>query len=219
MSDRRLGGKTVRLIAGVVGGAVLGLLLALPFALLVASVPPGVDPLDPRVEENRSKAVVLTFLGAITGGVLGLGLVHLLTTLPAGRWRLVSRGLVGAGCGGLLGGTAGGLVYNDMIQKGGPLGLREQVLPFGLVIFWTLVGTVIGVVVGTVRAAQSERRQRAAMLRQVDAQRVELETALEQKFGPLDEARHAAIQAWDADRLTEARRKLEEARSVEELDA
>jgi hypothetical protein len=95
-------------------------------------------------------------------------------------------------------------------------------LPACFLLFVTVVSAVTGMDEGMKEASQAEKKfhkEVCQRLWNLEVERAALEAAVERKFGPLDDARRAAIQTWDGGRLTAARRKLEEACSVEELDA
>jgi hypothetical protein len=93
--------------------------------------------------------------------------------------------------------------------------------PAFILIYLTVKFAGAGLMQGTTAASvaekkvQDELRQRLAGL---EAERVALEADVERRFGPLDDARRARIRTWDTDHVAAARRRLEEASSVEELD-
>jgi MFS family permease len=204
MNAPRLGNRNLKLALGWLVGCVLGVLLALPFALWF-----DVRQVRPRRAAERASAeqAVTAGLGvvAVLGGTLGMGVTHLLTTLPAGRRRTAVYAALGAFGGSLLGGLIGAMCYLDFARQ--PIPFHRQIeLPLTFLTLFTLVGAILGLLAGTGAAEEREKHERDAMLRKLDAQRAETEASGQHKPGPLDEARRETIKPADADHLTEARR-------------
>jgi hypothetical protein len=185
MTAPRLGNRKVKLALGWILGCVLGVVLALPFALWLSPTPPRARPSADRVMASSLG------VAAVFGGALGMSVMHLRTTLPAGRRRTALYAALGALGGSLLGGQLAALCYLDFTP--------QIELPLIFLVVFTLVGAVLGLLAGTGAAEEREEHERDIMLRKLDAQRVEREA-------PLNESRRETIKPGDADHLTEARR-------------
>jgi MFS family permease len=211
MTTPDLGGRKQKLRLGWGVGNVLGLVIGLVIGLVLAAWTRPGHPIDGMLGASLG-------LGGFFGGFAGLGLAHLLTAVPAGRRRMGRDAAYGALVGGTFGCVVAALCCLDFWYRVIPLHEKVmQLIAFPAV--FTPVGMFLGLLAGSAAVDERATKERDALLRQLDAERAAVEAAIAKRFGPLDEVRRARIQAWDADRLTEARRKLEEARSVEELDA
>jgi hypothetical protein len=204
---------------GMLRGLLFGLLLGLPVGVWFASpwtsmagtVAPG---------WNFIRGFNPCMMVVLAGSGIGTAVAHASRTFPDTRGLLVRYAIVSAAIGALIAVT---VVFTTFyfLPPSGPL---TQEIEFAVVLALPCVLGAIGFGLRLgVLAAQWDEQKRQQELRHrlaaLDAARAEYEAALERRFGPLDDARRTAIQAWDADRLTEARRKLHDARSVEELDA
>jgi hypothetical protein len=208
-----------RIIRGFLLGLLFGLLLGLPIGLWFASPWTALaGPIAPGWKFTR--AIGPCMLVVLAGLWIGTAIAHASRTFPATR-GLILRYAIASGA---IGAWIGAAVVCTTFYFLPPSGPLTQEIEFGaaLAVPSVLVALGIGLRLG-IRAAQRDEERRQAELRHrlaaLDAERAEYEATVERRFGPLDDAQRAAIQAWDAGRLTEARRKLEDARSVEELDA
>ncbi len=147
--------------------------------------------------------VVGTVSASLPGIAAGVLVARWLTTFPGHR-RVLHRYLL---CGALIGALVwaleltGPLLYKSILQQVAEL--------LGLMV----IGGATGAFCGVEMATRAEDQLRESL----DGSRRELEAAIEGKFGPLDEGRRAAIRGWDGDRLAEARRRLDDARDVDDL--
>src|SRR5262249_48251729 len=103
MNARSLGNRKVKLALGWLLGCVVGVLLALPFALWSDVTQARPQPAAQRASAERLIAAGLG-VAAVFGGAIGMALTYLLTTLPGGRRRIALHAVLGALLGALLGG-------------------------------------------------------------------------------------------------------------------
>jgi hypothetical protein len=187
---------------GFIGGA----LLALPLGLWWASSPAGFAWDDGRLW-------LPCLAGAALGMEVGRAVVHSLTAIRS-DWRPIAWSGLKWAAGGYLLGLIAGVPFWWL--TGGFLA------PAFMLIYLTVKFAGAGLTHGLTAAPLVEKKLQDDLrqhLSSLEAERAALEADVERRFGPLDDARRAAIQGWDADRLAAARRKLDDARTLEELDA
>jgi hypothetical protein len=192
MTAPLLGSRDFHLNLGSVVGAIVGTFLMLPCGLW------------PNAPVDLPLALPV---GATFGSVAGLAMAAYQTTLSDGR-RWIARGPV---FGALAGCAVGAICY---AREPNP---TPNPWPTMFPLLFALMGAFLGLIAGVLAAERIEIGEHEACRRKLASQQAELEADIVERFGPLDEARRAMIQTWDADRLAEARRKLDDARSVEEL--
>jgi hypothetical protein len=205
--SRDVGGRPWRAVLGGALGFLGGALLALPPGLWLYTNPPA------GVQVGPGRVWMLCCFGGALGVSVGVSLSRFLTARREDRWpiaRLVlEEAAIGYGLGLIV--AVGLWWWSGWV-----------ILPICFLLLVTVACAVQGLTDGMKEASQSEKqfhKEVCQRLWNLEVERAALEAAVERKFGPLDDARRAAIQTWDEGRLTQARRKLEEARSVEELDA
>ena len=118
-------------------------------------------------------------------------------------------------------GAAGGYLLGSIVAVGLWWLSGGFILPACFLLYATVISGLMGMSDGLDDASQDEKKfhkEICQRLWNLEVERAALEAAVERKFGPLDDTRRDAIQTWDAGRVAAARRKLEDASSVEDLD-
>lgn len=175
---------------------------------------------------NRNFWLCLALFWGLIGAIVGACLAVFVTTTPHYRRIMLWR----CGWWSLLGGLLGSFVSLLIILDCCFNGMRLLTLWPALTTIpvFAMVGCFAGYAHAYDEVAIGEALDRARFHARrfdiaveglsLDDQRRALETAAEAKFGSLDDALRERLRTWDEGRLAEARRKLPDAKTAEELD-
>jgi hypothetical protein len=182
----------------------------------------GLLPLREILQESHTVLGALCWCGTATvlGCFCGAWLTRLLTSGTASR-RLMIRWLVGGmsagaifSCFPLL-----GVLWEAYVRGAGfGLGGGLPALAVFTIASWVGVGTFFGLAIGEKAAMKLEAEEHERLKAQLDEQRRALEDAIAKKFGPLDDVLRERIRAWDEGHLAEAKRRLDDAKTPDDLE-
>lgn len=151
--------------------------------------------------------------GALVGSTAGLGLTLLWVSPPGSRKVGATQFLIG---------TVSGLVVAGVVVGGG-FAMASPKDPFTETLAWAAVFASLplgfGMILGMAYKG-SEKREHEAVLSRLEALDIhrQLETAIEAKFGSLDDALRERIRTWDEGRVAEAARRLPTADTPDDLE-